>query len=266
MNLFFTAKGLRIAGAPISHKNLCVSARTKARGMLTMECLTAPSLKESHFTLQYLRLLSSTNQSYIPVSQVSQSETRLVKAARAAPKSPVEQALQSVEKSTLSRQQHSRDSRETLARTSTPGIPTWLCWTIAGNPQESSSIVDQERYLKSQVLLFVTAGVLLTRRSTDRTQVTDQQASQWPEATVLGWGLGVKAMSRSEDNTKGAVEAQQRATAMVSTNQRRQIWREWWENSTQSAYIRSWCWNQEELGKAPATRQVNSVELLREED
>lgn len=159
--------------------------------------------------------------------------------------------FQSVDMSPLSKQD-STDSKESLARTSTPGIPTRLCWTIAGNPWESSSTADQEWYLKSQVLLFVTAGALLTRHSTDRTQVTDQHASQWPEATVLGPGLGVKAMSRSEDNTKGAVEAQQR-TAVASAKQR-QIWREWWENSTQSAYIHSWYWNQEELGKAPATR------------
>lgn len=167
--------------------------------------------------------------------------------------------------SPLSRQQHSRDSKKPLARTSTPGIPTRLRWSSAGKPRESSSTADQEWSLKSQALLFVTAGALLTRCSSDRTQVTDQQGSQWPEAAVQGWGLGVKAVSRSEDNTKGAVEAQQRTTAVVSTNQRRQIWREWWEKSTQSAYIRSCCWNQEDFEKAPASRWVNSAELLKED-
>lgn len=217
-----------------------------------MECLMAPSLRESHFTLQELRLLCSKNQSSTPVSQVSQSETSLVKGARTAPKPSLEKALQSVDMSLLSRHQHSRDSKETLARTSRPGIPTRLCWIIAGNPWEGSSTADQEWYLKSQVLLFVAVGVLLTRHSTDRTEVTDQQASQWPEAAVLGPGLGVKATNHNEDNAKGAVEAQQR-TAMASTMQR-QNWREWWKKSTQSAYIHSWCWNQEELGKALATR------------
>lgn len=81
VNLFSTAKGLRIAGVLISQKNLSVSACTTARGMLTMECLMAPSLRESPFTFQELRLLSSTKQSSTTVSQVSQSETRLVKGA-----------------------------------------------------------------------------------------------------------------------------------------------------------------------------------------
>lgn len=144
MNLFSTAKGLKIAGALISHENLRVSACTTAQGTLTMECLMAPSLRESHFTLQELRLLCSKNQSSTPVSQVSQSETSLVKGARTAPKPSLEKALQSVDMSLLSRHQHSRDSKETLARTSRPGIPTRLCWIIAGNPWESSSTADQE--------------------------------------------------------------------------------------------------------------------------
>lgn len=53
-----------------------------------MECLMAPSLRESHFTLQELRLLSSKKQSSAPVSQVSQPETKLVKKEHELPQKP----------------------------------------------------------------------------------------------------------------------------------------------------------------------------------
>lgn len=139
-----------------------------------MECSQPQAMS---FYSQDLSLLSSTKQSNIPVSQVSQSDTRLVKAARAAPKPPLEKALQSADMSPLYTTPQQREPRNFGQ-----DKHTWNTYTAtldhgrkpSGKQQHCRSGV----ILKSQVLLFVTAGALLTRHSTDRTQVTDQQASQ----------------------------------------------------------------------------------------